>query len=121
MVKFNQAFKLKIVTDYLNGKSSTNLCRQYHIAQTGTIFKWVKRYQRYGIAGLAIQKPNTKTYTFEFKLQVLDFQKRHQLSYPEAALYFNIPTASTIYNWQNNGSYTVNQAYNHVLVALKDK
>ncbi|WP_062325052.1 helix-turn-helix domain-containing protein [Holzapfeliella floricola] len=76
MVKFNQAFKLKIVTDYLNGKSSTNLCRQYHIAQTGTIFKWVKRYQRYGIAGLAIQKPNTKTYTFEFKLQVLDFQKK---------------------------------------------
>ncbi|MGX4763640.1 IS3 family transposase [Holzapfeliella sp. JNUCC 72] len=52
------------------------------------------------MAGLAIQKPNTSTYTLEFKRQVLDFQKRHQLSYPEAALYFNIPTASTIYNWQ---------------------
>ncbi|CAI2689458.1 IS3 family transposase ISLsa2 [Apilactobacillus kunkeei] len=100
MVNFNQAFKLKVVTDYLNGNGSTSLCRKYHIAKSATVLKWVNRYQSYGLEGLSIQKPNIKTYSFDFRMQVLNFQKRHQLSYPKTALYFNIPTASTVYNWQ---------------------
>lgn len=99
MAKFNLDVKVQVVSEYLNGAGSVYLARKYHIASSDTVLLWVHRFEKYGISGLKVQKKQ-RDYSGEFKIQVLDWKKRHQASLPETALHFNITSPSVIYQWQ---------------------
>lgn len=95
MVKYDLEFRIKAVTAYLDGTGSITVARRFGIARHDTVLLWVKRFQRFGVAGLESRVIHSD-YTREFKVRVLDWKKQHQASYPETALHFDIPSNSVI-------------------------
>lgn len=99
MTKFTYDLKLKVVKEYLQGTGSPTLSRKYGIDNHFSVLNWVKRYQKYGKAGLEVRTPGF-TYDGDFKLKVLTWRKEHQVSYSKTALHFDISNPGTIANWQ---------------------
>ena len=88
MVKYNFEFKLEVVTAYLAGKGGyKSLANQFSISDKRAVRKWVKVYETMGESGLKKRKSH-KTYSVEFKLDVLQYKLRTEESYQDVALKF---------------------------------
>jgi len=89
MAKYSYEFKKKVVQEYLVGKSGCKyLSKKYNVDPNGhgsTILKWVKAFKKFGNEGLMRSRKN-KTYSFEFKLHVVELYLSTQVSYQELAL-----------------------------------
>ncbi|WP_255202446.1 helix-turn-helix domain-containing protein, partial [Ligilactobacillus murinus] len=81
------------------GYGSNTVAKVYKVKNHSNILMWVKRYQKYGIDGLKVRYPKYD-YDGNFKLNVLNWRKRHKASYPETALQFDISNPGTIATWQ---------------------
>ena len=99
MTKFSFEDKLRAVNMYLRGYGSNTVAKVYKVKNHSNILMWVKRYQKYGIDGLKVSYPKYD-YDGNFKLNVLNWRKRHKASYPETALQFDISNPGTIATWQ---------------------
>lgn len=99
MTKFSFEDKLRAVNMYLRGYGSNTVAKVYKVKNHSNILMWVKRYQKYGIDGLKVRYPKYD-YDGNFKLNVLNWRKRHKASYPETALQFDISNPGTIATWQ---------------------
>lgn len=54
---YSDDIKLKAVTDYLNGKGSSNdICISYNISSRSVLYKWIKKYNN----GHKMSKPHNK-------------------------------------------------------------
>lgn len=99
MAKYNYELKLKVVTAYLAGEGGyKSLADHFSIANESTVRKWVKVYEAMGEDGLKRRK-STKTYSVQFKLDVLQYKLRTEESYQSVALKYGLHEPSIIANW----------------------
>lgn len=99
MAKYSFEFKKKIVDDYFSGKGGyTHLAKVNGISDKSIVRRWVKKYEKYGDAGL-MRSRKQNTYSFEKKRYVVELYLRSELSYLELALQEDITDPSLIVQW----------------------
>lgn len=101
MAKYSKEFKLKVVLDYLEGKTSginvLDPTGKYYIHNT-RVYEWVGKYQAYGESGLDRKVKNNR-YSKEFKEQAVSDYLSGNYSYIDLMIKYNIPSHQTIQNW----------------------
>jgi len=65
------------------------------------VFKWINAYKEFGDEGLMRSRKN-KTYTFEFKLHVVELYLTTEVSYQELALSVGMNNPPLITKWVND-------------------
>jgi transposase len=102
MAKYSFEFKKKIVQAYLNGEGGyTFLADKYGVPSDSNVKKWVKAYKSFGDEGL-MRSRQKKTYTFNFKKNVVELYLSTEISYQELALSLGINNPSLITKWVND-------------------
>lgn len=99
MSKYSLEFKLKVVEEYLGGKSGglRSVANDNKIPFE-TLKNWIFSFNAYGVEGLKKKIMNNK-YTGEFKLSVIKYRQINNLSYREAAEHFNLPNGAMVTSW----------------------
>jgi transposase len=101
MSKYDEKLKLMVVREYQEGQLGFKLLAKKHgIKSHKQIINWVKNYEKFGTEGLMRKKQN-KTYSVQFKLDVLSFIKRTGSSVTETALEFGLTNPPMITVWKN--------------------
>jgi transposase len=101
MSKYDEKLKLMVVREYQEGQLGFKLLAKKHgIKSHKQIINWVKNYEKFGTEGLMRKKQN-KTYSVQFKLDVLSFMKRTGSSVTETALEFGLTNPPMITVWKN--------------------
>ncbi|WP_411843791.1 helix-turn-helix domain-containing protein [Salinicoccus sp. HZC-1] len=99
MAKYSDAFKLKLVTEYLNGNLGYRLlAKQYDIPDPTPIKRWVMAYKAQGVTGITRKAVKT-VYPVQFKLDTIQFILETGASYPETAVQFNLNNPALILHW----------------------
>ena len=92
-------FKKKVVFEYLYGKiGSTTLAKKYNIKSQNQVRLWIHNYQEFGDEGLKRSRKK-ETYSFEFKLHMVESYLSNEVSYEELALSNGITNYTTISRW----------------------
>jgi|SRR5699024_66782 len=107
MSKYDLGFKLAVVRAYINGEGGYRIIsKKFNISSHNMVKKWVKSFQAYGETGLE-RKFKNKTYSVQFKLDVLNYKLRTGKSYQDVAITFGMTEpallASWMYTWQKDG------------------
>ena len=98
MAKYNFEFKLQVVNEYLRGDAGYwTLSKRYGI-DTHVIRRWVSSFKQFGEDGLRRSRGN-KSYTFEFKLHVVELYLTSELSYQQLALQVGMTDPARITRW----------------------
>jgi len=88
--------------DYLSGKGSYEyLAKQYGMPDKRDVRKWVSNYKTFGDRGL-IRSRKKKTFSFEYKLSVVELYLSSELSYQDLALREGILNPAQICKWVND-------------------
>ena len=91
-----------IVEAYIRGEGScTYLAHKYGIKSHEQVRRWIKNYQEFGDDGLRRSRKN-KTYSFEFKLHVVELYLTSELSYQELALSQGMNNHALVVRWVND-------------------
>ncbi|WP_394233512.1 helix-turn-helix domain-containing protein [Niallia oryzisoli] len=96
--KYSDDLKLTVVREYQEGKLGIRpLAKKHGIRSKSVVERWIKVYERFGAEGLTSKK---KTYSVQFRLDVLSFMKRTGFSETETALHFGITEPTIIGKWK---------------------
>ena len=100
MPKYTKEFKIKLVLEYLSGKTGghKSVAKKYDIPYS-TMRNWINKYKSGGFDNLS-KKLKNNNYTSEFKLSVIQYRQINQTSLRETAEYFDIANGSMICNWE---------------------
>ena len=102
MAKYSYEFKKRIVMDYLNGKGGyAYLAKQYGMPDKKDLRTWVNNYKSFGDTGL-FRSRKSKTYTFAYKLHVVELYLSSEVSYQELAVQEGIRNPAQICKWVND-------------------
>jgi len=102
MAKYSFDFKKEVVQAYLNGEGGYQyLAKKFGVSSFNNIKKWVLSYQSLGDKGLMRSRKN-ETYSFEYKLHVVELYLTTEVSYQDLALSEGINNPSLIVKWVNN-------------------
>ncbi len=102
MAKYSFEFKLKIVEEYLKGEGGYGfICTKHGIPDTKALRQWVSAYNTFGKDGL-MRSRKRQTYTFEFKLHVVELYLTTEVSYQDLALQVGINNPATLCKWIND-------------------
>ena len=92
-------FKKEVVMAYLNEKvSMAVIAKRYGVKGTAQISRWVMFYQKYGDSGLK-SSSGPKTYSFEYKLHIVQLYLTSDLSFNDIGLSEGIKETSMISGW----------------------
>ena len=96
LLKYTFEIKLNTVLMVVNDNVSfhevsriTGICRSQ-------IREWVNLYRNHGIKYL---KPGLNSYSYEFKLKVIDYLHKNRISYRKASAIFGIRSSSSVRYW----------------------
>ena len=99
MSKYSYEFKKKVVLEYLARKGGpVILARKYGIPSETRIKEWVKTYQNLGDEGL-MRSRQKKSYSYEYKLGIVEMYLSSELSYMDIALAEKINNPCIITQW----------------------
>ena len=102
MAKYSYEFKKKVVDAYLNGEGGySHLAETYGIAAWSNIKKWVLAYSKMGDKGL-IRSRKKESFSFEYKLHVVELYLSSEVSYQDLALQERINNPAQIAKWVND-------------------
>lgn len=102
MAKYSFEFKLETVQAYLNGEGGYNfLCTRYSIPDTSILRRWVSAYNAFGADGLNRSRKK-QTYSFDFKLYIVELYLTTEISYQELALQAGVNNPSMLCKWIND-------------------
>lgn len=102
MAKYSFEFKQKVVLAYQNNEGGYNyLTQKYNISTTSLLRKWVRTYREFG-ADVLIRSRKNQTYSFDFKLNVVELYLTTEVSYQELAISIGINNSSLISKWVND-------------------
>lgn len=105
MTKYSFEFKKKIVVEYLQGKGGMRyLSKKYGISSAGNkamLSRWINAYREFGDEGLMRSRKND-SYSFEFKLHVVELYLSTEVSYQDLALSVGINNPLLISKWVND-------------------
>lgn len=78
MAKYSEEFKIKPVTEYLDGNIGySSLAKKYNMGSQTSIRGWVNVYKTQGMEGLKRRKTK-KEYPIQFKLDALQIYVKHR-------------------------------------------
>lgn len=95
-MKYSIKEKLKAVKSVLSGKETTLSAGRKLEASEKTVRRWVNHYKQGGIRGL---KLHNGSYDGQFKVRVIQYMLKNDLSCMQTAVYFGIPADGTVLNW----------------------
>ncbi|MFC4662909.1 MULTISPECIES: helix-turn-helix domain-containing protein [Oceanobacillus] len=99
MAKYNEEFKIKLVTEYLYGNLGyISLAKKYNMSSPSPIKNWVSSYKSQGMGGLKRRKTKEE-YSVQFKLDAVQFMLETGASYQETAVRFHLNNHSLIVRW----------------------
>lgn len=102
MAKYDFELKLKIVKEYQEGKGGYGyLANKFNICDRCLVKRWIEAYKKLGTDGL-IRSTKKETYSFDFKLHVVELYLATEVSYQELALQFGINNPPLITKWVND-------------------
>ena len=102
MPKYSFEFKKKVVEAHLRGEGGYSyLAEKYGVKNRRQVLNWVHYYAEFGDEGLRRSRGN-KTYTFEFKLNVVELYLSSEVSYQELALSQGINNSALPAKWVND-------------------
>ncbi len=102
MAKYDYELKKKVVTAYLSGEGGKKfLAKTYGVKTPQHIMIWVNAFKSFGDEGLMRSRKN-KTYSFEFKLHVVELYLTTEISYQDLALSVGMNNSSLITRWVND-------------------
>ena len=102
MPKYSFEFKKKVVDAHLRGEGGyTYLAEKYGVKNRRQVLNWVHSYAEFGDEGLRRSREN-KTYSFEFKLSVVELYLSSEVSYQELALSQGINNSALLAKWVND-------------------
>jgi transposase len=96
MSKYSKQFKLKVVKEFLKYGGLKRVAHLFDISHSD-VRKWTLAYQAHGHSGLSLK---WQRYSPQFKLQVLQYMAKHQVSAQPTAAHFGIGSMTTILQWQ---------------------
>ena len=105
MSKYDKQFKLEVVQEFLKSGGQKRVAHLFEISHS-QVRNWVLAYQAHGANGLT---PDHQRHSPQFKLEVLQYMAKHQISARPAAAHFRIGSMSTVLRWQklyNEGGIT---------------
>lgn len=101
MAQYSFKLKKEVVNADINGKGGyTYLAKQYKISRS-MVIRWIAAYKKFGDKGLMRSRKNN-TYTFEYKLHVVELYLSSEVSYQELALSEGIYNNALITRWVND-------------------
>ena len=99
MAKYGFEFKKKIVLEHLNtGIGSKLLAKKYDVKSQRQIRQWIHNYNEFGDEGLKRSRKN-QSYSFEFKLHMVESYLSNEVSYEELALANGITNYTMLSRW----------------------
>lgn len=99
MAKYNEDFKIKLVTEYLHGNLGYKLlAKKYNMPSQTPLQDWVRAYKSQGVEGLKRRK-RKEAYSVQFKLDTVQFMLETGASYQETADQFNLNNPALIHRW----------------------
>jgi transposase len=99
MAKYSEEFKIKLVTEYLNGNLGyKSLAKKYNMPSQTPIQDWVRAYKIKGIEGLKRRKMKG-AYSVQFKMDTIQFMVETGASFQETAEQFRLNNPSLIHRW----------------------
>jgi transposase len=102
MAKYSFEFKKKIVQEYLGGNKGTPyLSKKYGLGSNTQLRKWVNAYREYGDEGL-MRSRKKQSYSFDFKIHVVESYLSSEVSYQELALLQGINSPALLSKWVND-------------------
>ena len=102
MAKYNFDFKKKVVMSYLNGEGGYSyLANKYNIPAKSKVKLWIDNYKEFGDEGL-LRSRQTKKYSFEYNLHVVELYLSSEVSYQELALLEGINNPAMLAKWVND-------------------
>lgn len=97
MARYDEAFKLRVVEQYLSGGIGFRRLSQEHGLDRGTMRRWIAHFQQHGLAGLSAKRSH---YSVQFKMTVLNRMWREALSYRQAAALFDLRCGNVVGLWE---------------------
>lgn len=97
MKKYSTELKFEIVSYYLSGNGSLRETAEKYGTNRGDVQKWVAAYRQHGMEGLSTK---VRTYSGDFKLNVVKYMNKTGCSARQTAAYFNIPSFNTVCTWK---------------------
>ena len=96
--KYSDEFRLNAVQMYLSGTHGgfMTVAKELGI-DYGELRHWVHLYEQHGVEGLT---KVSGTYSGEFKIHVVEYMHRNQMSLKEAANHFCLPNHCTVSRWE---------------------
>ncbi len=102
MAKYSFEFKLKLVQEYLEGEGGYKfICDKYSVPDKKILSRWVAAYKSFGDVGL-VRSRKQQTYTFDFKLHVVELYLTTEVSYQELALQLGLNNPPLLTKWVND-------------------
>ena len=102
MAKYTFEFKKKVVMAYLNGEGGKeHLAKKYGIPAPSNIKTWADNYKAEGDAGLRRSRQK-KSYSFEYKLHMVELYLSSEVSYQELAIKEGIHNPAQLVKWVND-------------------
>ena len=102
MAKYSFELKQTVVQAYLSGGGGCKyLAKKYAIANECIVRRWVKAYKNFGSDGL-IRSRRNQTYSFDFKLHMIESYLTTEVSYQELALSVGMNNPTLITKWVND-------------------
>ena len=102
MAKYSYELKKEVVSAYLNGKGGyKSLADQYGISAHRRVEEWVAMYKKFRNEGL-MRSRKKETYSFEYKLHVVELYLTSEVSYQKLAIEEGIMNPGVISKWVND-------------------
>lgn len=87
-----------VVKEYLKGNySMRELARKFDVSPS-SVSKWVKLYKQHGNEGLY---SSAEIYSGEYRVYVIEYMHKHQLSLAETARFFTPLSVATVKRWND--------------------
>ncbi len=101
MAKYSFEFKKKVVDMYNAGAGGYSFIANHFNVPRSMVLKWVAAYNQFGDKGLLRSRKN-ETYSFEYKLHVVELYLTSEVSYQELALSEGINNPTLLVKWVND-------------------
>lgn len=99
MVKYSVGFKMKLVTEYLDGSIGYRLlAKKYNMPSPTQLKNWVRDYKTIGMEGLKRSKMK-EVYSVQFKLDPIQFMLDTGAAHQKTAMQFRLNNPSLIHRW----------------------
>lgn len=96
--KYSDEFRLNVVLEYLSGENGGfEVLSQKYGMDYSQLRRWVHLYEQHGVDGLC---KVSGTYSGEFKVYVIEYMHKNQMSLNETSYYFCIPSKTTVAKWE---------------------